>query len=292
MRSALAYAPRRGPLDDAGAIAATAFLMSFAFVAFAFSNPIVLAADLVAVAIAGLLAGARRALFAAARWGLTLAVVFVAVNAIASQRGETILLRGWDLPVLGQTDVSGEAVFEGAVLALRVLVVLVAFAVHSASVDPDRLLRLLRPIAGRSALTASLIARLVPVAAADHARLREATTLRGPAAAAVGRAAMARRLVAGSLDRAVDVAATLELRGYGSGAPRAVGSRDRPRRWLRFAVAATLVVAAAVVALAAGAGGGESYPVIEIAAGPGTLALSGLLPLAAVLPFLGVRRGA
>ena len=79
---------------------------------------------------------------------------------------------------------------------------------------------LLRPLARRSALTATLITRLVPLAAADHARLREAAALRGPAAAAVGRAAIARRLVAGSLDRAVDVAATLELRGYARGAPR------------------------------------------------------------------------
>jgi energy-coupling factor transport system permease protein len=292
VRSALAYAPRRGPLDEAGAIAATAFLLSFAFVAFAFPSPIVLAADLAAVVLAGLLAGAGRALAAAARWGLALAVVFIVVNAIASQRGETVLLRGTELPVLGQVDVSAEAVFEGAVLALRVLVVLMAFAVHTASVDPDRLLRLLRPIAGRSALTASLITRLVPVAAADHARLREATALRGPGAAPVGRTAMARRLVAGSLDRAVDVAATLELRGYASGPPRSIGSRARPRRWLRFAIAATAVVVAAAVALATGAGDGESYPVIDIATGSGTLALSALLPLAAALPFLGMRRNA
>jgi energy-coupling factor transport system permease protein len=171
-----------------------------------------------------------------------------------------------------------------------VLVVLIAFAVHSASVDPDRLLRLLRPIAGRSALTASLIARLVPVAAADHARLREAAGLRGPAAAPVGRAAMARRLVAGSLDRAVDVAATLELRGYASGAPRSIGPRSRPRRWGRFAAAGSAVLGASIAALIAGAGASESYPVIEIDTGAGTVALAFLLPLAAALPFIGSRR--
>jgi len=290
MRSPLAYVPRRGPLEEAGAVAATAFLLSFAVVALACSNPIVLAADAAAVVIAGVLAAAGRALAAAARWGLTLAVVFVVVNALASQRGETILLRGWDLPVLGQIDVSAEAIGEGAILALRVLVVLMAFAVHTASVDPDRLLRLLRPVAGRSALTASLITRLVPVAAADHARLREAAALRGPAAAPVGRTAMGRRLVAGSLDRAVDVAATLELRGYASGAPRSIGSRRRPRHWGRFALAATVVLAAAVTALITGAGASESYPLIEIDSGTGTVALALLLPLVAALPFIGSRR--
>ena len=79
-----------------------------------------------------------------------------------------------ELPVLGQIDVSAEALAEGGVLALRIAVVFCAFAVHSACVDPDRVLRLLRPIARHSALTATLITRLVPLAAADHARLREA----------------------------------------------------------------------------------------------------------------------
>ena len=46
----------------------------------------------------------------------------------------------------------------------------------------------------------------------------------GPGAAPVGKASLARRLLAGSLDRAVDVAATLELRGYSLDAPRAADS--------------------------------------------------------------------
>ena len=139
-----------------------AYLGSLAFVAFVYSNPIVLAGAGGAVAVAGLLAGARDALVAAARWGLALGVLLIVVNAIASQRGDTILLRGGELPVLGRIDVSAEALVEGAVLALRIAVVLCAFAVHSACVDPDRMLRLLRPFARHSALTATLITRMVP----------------------------------------------------------------------------------------------------------------------------------
>ncbi len=138
MRSPIAYSPRPGPLGRVSALAATAYLGSFAVVAFLFSNPIVLAGAGAAVAVAGLAAGARRALVAAARWGAWLGVLIVAVNAIASQRGDTILVRGWVVPVLGQIDISAEALAEGGVLALRIIVVLAAFAVHSASVDPDR----------------------------------------------------------------------------------------------------------------------------------------------------------
>ena len=111
---------------------------------------------------------------------------------------------------------------------MRIVVSLVVFAVWSACVDPDRVLRAIRPFAARSALTATLVSRLVPLAAADGARMAEAGRLRGPAAAPLGRAAIARRLIAGSLDRSVDIASTLELRGYGLGHPLAA-AEARPR---------------------------------------------------------------
>ena len=186
----------------------------------------------VAAVLAGRIAGARDAVRAALRMGLALAVLIVAVNALVVSRGDTVLARLGEWPLLGQVDVTAEAIAAGAVLGLRAAVAMVAFAVYSSCVDPDRVLRALRPIAGRSALTATLVSRLVPVAAADATRLRDAGRLRGPGAAPVGRAPLARRLLAGSLDRAVDVAATLELRGYGLDAPRAKQRRDAlpPRR--------------------------------------------------------------
>ena len=116
-----------------------------------------------------------------------------AVNVLVNHRGDTVLVRGWDLPVLGNTDVTLEALVEGAVLGLRVVVAVLVFAVYSACVDPDRVLRALRPLARRSAMTAGLVTRMVPLAVGDGARLREAAALRGPAATPVGSAALARR---------------------------------------------------------------------------------------------------
>jgi energy-coupling factor transport system permease protein len=285
VRSPLAYRRPSGALADVGALAATVYFGSFALVAAAFANPMVLAGAAAGVVVAGLAAGAARALAVAARYGLVLGVVFVAVNAIASQRGETILLRGGEVPVLGRIDVSAEAVCEGAILAGRVVIVMMASAVLSATVDPDRLLRLLRPVARRSALTASLITRLVPLAARDYARLSEAVALRGPAAAPVGRPAMVRRLVAGSLDRAVDVAATLELRGYAHGAPNRSGSRPPGRHSASFGAAGLTICAAALLAGLGGVGGAEVYPGVEIDADAATLALAGAIPLLAWAPF-------
>jgi energy-coupling factor transport system permease protein len=152
-------------------------------------------------------------------------------------------------------------------------------------VDPDRILRALRPVARRSALTAGLVTRMVPLAAADGARLKEAASLRGPAAEPVGRAALARRLVEGSLDRAVDVAATLELRGHSLGVrPR---SRREPSREDAPLIATGAAIAlAAVAARIAGAGGFETYPRIETDTGAITLALCIAVVALAVVPLI------
>ena len=142
-----------------------------------------------------------------------------------------MLARLGDWPILGQVDITLEAIVAGVSIGLRAAVTMVAFGVYSACVDPDRVLRALRPVAARSALTATLVSRLVPVTAADAGRLRDAAQLRGPGAAAVGKGPLARRLLAGSLDRAVDVAATLELRGYSLGVPRGrAAARAEPLR--------------------------------------------------------------
>ena len=285
MRSALAYTPRRGRLQAGSVSAVAAYLGSLVLVAFLFSNPIVLAGAGGAVAVAGLAAGARAAIALSLRWGVWLGVVIVAVNALVVDRGQTVLVRGYDVPVLGPLDVTLESLASGAVLAERIVVVTMAFAVWSACVDPDHVLRLVRPLARRSALTATLVSRMVPLAAADLGRLREAAALRGPVAAPAGRAALARRLVAGSLDRAMDVAATLELRGYALPGRPAPAPVPRSRYDARFVAAGAAIAGAAVGARVAGVAGFDPYPELSLDSGAATLALSVALPPLAAFPF-------
>lgn len=295
MRSPFAYVPRPRVIQQAAAGAAIAYLFTFAGVAFLYSSPLVIGAAGAGAAIAGLVSGAGRAVLSALRLGLVLALLITIVNGLVTDRGETVLARLGEVPLLGDVNVTLEALAAGAVIGLRAMTVIVAAAVYSACVDPDKVLRLLRPLAGRSALTATLISRLVPLAAADHGRLREAAALRGPAAAPVGRGALARRLLAGSLDRSVDVAATLELRGYGldplpgrGGEARrhAAGSGSRHDR--RLYLTAVLVALLSVVAKATGADHFQAYPTLELAIGAEALILVALLPLAGLAPL---RRG-
>ena len=286
MRSALAYVPGHSPLHRAPAGVAILFLGALALVAFAYSSPIVLLAAGLAVIACGLAAGARRAVIASLRLALPLLVLMTAINVLVSHRGETLLVRGWQLPVLGQTDITLESIAAGATIGLRIVVVVLAFGVYSACVNPDRVLRGLRPVARRSALTAALVSRMVPLAAADLGRLREAAVLRGPGAEPAGRAALARRLVEGSLDRAIDVAATLELRGHSLGAaPPRERPPGAPRPFALLAIAAVLILAAGAAGVAAGTGSFETYPRVAVEADAATLALAAVLPLLALLPF-------
>jgi energy-coupling factor transport system permease protein len=116
------------------------------------------------------------------------------------------------------------------------------------------------------------VSRLVPLAAADQSRISEAATQRGPAATPVGRAAMANRLLAGSLDRAVDVAATLELRGYGMSSGKTKFKPVPSRYDTRFWIAGGLLMAAALAGLAFGVGSFLTYP--EIRYSPDAASLS------------------
>lgn len=291
MTSPLAYRPRSRPLQLASPSASVAYLASLALVCFLFSDPLLLTAATVAAVVAGWAAGVGSAVRFALKIGLLLAGLLVLVNGLVVSRGGTVLLRLGDVPLLGRIDVTLEALFAGAVIGLRALAVMVVAAVYSAAVDPDRVLRALRPWLARSAMTAGLASRLFPLAVDDARRLGEAARLRGPGAAAVGRGPMARRLLAGSLDRAVDVAAGLELRGYalpagGAGRrPRSASGGPRSRFDRRFFIAALAIAMAGIVATVAGLGGYDAYRDTAPDISPESLALAVGLAAVGLVPM-------
>lgn len=283
--SPLAYIPRRGTLQSASVGPVALYLGAYLVIAFLSSDPVVLLAATLGAAIAGYGCLADRAVKFSLRLGATLAIAMAVINAIVTDRGATVLARLGEWPLLGRVDITLESIAAGGIIGLRVMGTMVVIGVYSACVDPDRILRSLHRVARRSALTATLVSRLVPLAAADQGRLSEAATQRGPAATPVGRAAMAHRLLAGSLDRAVDVAATLELRGYG------LGTRSRMPRHRRVAGEIPLLVCgllSLVLLIAAGLGGVaafDAYPRIEMDTGAATLGLAAAIVAFAWLPF-------
>jgi energy-coupling factor transport system permease protein len=277
------YRSRPSALHEARAGAAAAFCCALGLTGALHRHPLVLIAALVAVAVAAVAAGVGRELRRALALALPLALLVAVINPLLYAEGDTLLFRGGEL--LGRrVDITLEATAAGALAGLRVVVVIAALGLLSAAVDPDELLRLFRRVSYRSALTAGLATRLVPVLARDALRMGDAARCRPQPP---GRLAVARAALAGTLDRAVDVAAALEVRGYAlSGRPR---RRRRPwsRHDLRVAAAAAGVAAAALAAALAGVGRVELYPDLHVATGAPELALCAALPLLAAAPFVG-----
>jgi energy-coupling factor transport system permease protein len=141
-----------------------------------------------------------------------------------------------------------------------------------------------RRISYRSALTATLATRLVPVLARDATRMSDAARCRPqpPGRLAVGRAALA-----GALDRAVDVAAALEVRGYSLGGRTKRRARPWSRHDWRVAGAAAVLAILSVAGAVAGVGSVEPYPTLEVQTGSTELVFSVAVLLIPLAPFAG-----
>jgi energy-coupling factor transport system permease protein len=251
-------------------------------------HPLALLATLLAVLGAALAAGVGHELVRSLRIALIIGVPIVLVNVLVSREGLTVFARLGDLGPFGQGNLTLEALLYGAVIALKVTLLILITSLAGLAIDPDEVLRVLRRLSFRSALTASLATRMLPLLAADAQRLADAQRTRphGAPRGARGRVALLGAVIGGSLDRAMDVAATLEVRGFATArrAPRI--ARPWSRHDLAFVSSAVAIVAVAVLGWAAGADKFSAYPSIYLPIDTATLALSAALIVCVLLPFI------
>jgi energy-coupling factor transport system permease protein len=219
------------------------------------------------------------------RLALPFALLVIAINGLVSQRGATVVFRGGT--ILGHRfDVTAESLAWGAVTALQISCIFLAFGLFAAVVDPDELLKLMRRVSYRSALTGSLATRLVPVIARDAARMGDAARCRPRPP---GRLEVTRAALTGALERSVEVAAALEVRGYSAARPGRAARKPWSRHDWRVLGGTLLLVGAAACASAAGAAWIVHDPVFRIGLGTGELLLIVAILAAGVLPFSGAR---
>jgi energy-coupling factor transport system permease protein len=157
----------------------------------------------------------------------------------------TLLWEGPTVPVLGPLDVTTTELAEAGLNALRLAALGLAFAAYALLLDHDRLVAAVGA-ARRSALAVALATRLVPSLERDAAGLAESVRGRGVALAGVrAYATLLSPLVAGSLERATNLAEAMEARGFGrpgtTRAPRPPWSR---RDQLALPLAVLLLVVA------------------------------------------------
>jgi energy-coupling factor transport system permease protein len=280
----MTYVRRASPLHAARAAVAAAYCLALATVAFVCESPLVLGTLIVTTLAAGAAARVLPELARIARYGLVLGLLIALINPFVVSDGLTVIARGW---LVG--DITLEATVYGLVLGLRAVAIVLACGLGALCVDPDEVLALLRRRSLRSALTAALATRLVPVLARDGRRLADAQRARPGEGAS--RLALVRAVAAGALDRAVDVAATLEVRGYGAArhAPRGPAA-PWSRHDLAFVVAAAAIALGVIGARLAGVAAFEAYPALDAPAGAAELVLCAALAVVALLPFAD-RRG-
>ncbi|HEY2631024.1 MAG TPA: energy-coupling factor transporter transmembrane component T [Solirubrobacteraceae bacterium] len=319
------YRRLASPLHAARASVGAVWTMAIAVAALSIDHPLVLCAIALSVVLAGAASGVRRELVRSLRTAAIVAVPIVVVNVLVARDGLTVLARLGDLGPFGQGNLTLEALVYGVAIALKVTILMLATTLASLAVDPDELLRGVRRLSFRSALTASLATRMIPVLANDGRRLAEAQRTRpaaerarrsssspvrgrwgggymrlgvtrahareaGLTSRARARVTLLSAIVGSSLDRAMDVAATLELRGFATASRAPRSSRRWSRHDLSFAGSALGLGGLAVAAHIGGIGSFDAYPELHAGNTATTVALAVVFAVVVLLPFAD-RRG-
>ena len=170
---------------------------------------------------------------------LTTGLTVFLLTPFVEEVGTHVLWSGPTIPVIGTLDVRTEELRNGLFQGLRLTAVGLAFAVYALLLDHDRLLAA-AGWARRSTLAVALATRPVPVLERDARDLRLA--LRGRRVE-LGPMRLLSPLLAGSLERGLNLAEAMEARGYG----RAGGTRAPRAPWRlhdRLALAAVPVIVA------------------------------------------------
>jgi hypothetical protein len=105
-----------------------------------------------------------------------------------------------------------------------------------------------------------------------------------------GRALVVRAGVRGAVDRSLDAAAVLEMRGFGDARRPPRARLPRSRHDIAFITASATLIAAAIVSNALPGAHFAAYPLVSFAATPALIALCATVVAAGTLPFL-ARRG-
>ena len=178
---------------------------------------------------------------------LTGAAMLFVFSPLFARYGGIVYWDGPSVPVIGRLDITSEELSYALFQSLRFAAVGLAFAAYALLLDHDRLL-----MAGgrlrRSVLAIALATRLVPTLERDAAGFVEALRGRGVAVEGVrGHARLVSPLVAGSLERSLNLAESMEARGFGR--PGRTRAPSPPwTAWDRLAIvgAVAIVVAGAL----------------------------------------------
>jgi len=270
-----------------------------------FNHPVYILFLFVSVIPLVWLAGVGREWASTLKLSLWLGLSVIIINALLSYHGDHVLLAApFRLPVLGNPVITLEAIIFGAVMALKLVVIISVFALINLTVHPDDIMAVLLKmrLPYKSVLVTSLSTRFVPCLVEDIGRISDGYRTRGVQLDTGGwfkkmknRARITFALLANSLDRAVQVAEAMEARAFGSGQKRVFYREIGISRLDAVTLGVGLLPLAAGIAVRIlGYGDYQYYPSLSpIGFGrEWALAAAILLLLAAVVPLAFIKRGA
>ena len=217
------------------------------------TNPVLLAllAGVVAFVVAARRSDApwSRSLVVFFRLGLIVIALRVVLQVVFGNRlpGHVLFtlpevpLPSWAAGVSIGGPVTAEALLQATVDGMRLAVILLCFGAANSLASPYRLLRCLPAVLYEAGVAVTVALTFAPELVTSIARTREARRLRGrPVRGIAGLHGLAVPVLESALDRSLQLAASMDARGYG----RRAGSLTRRRQ----ATAATAVGLLAVVA--------------------------------------------
>jgi energy-coupling factor transport system permease protein len=151
------------------------------------------------------------------RIGLVFFALAIPFNALSAHIGQIVLFRlpdNW--PIVGGA-ITMEAIIAGAVNGLALLTILVVFAAFNAAVDHYQLLRSTPAFLFQAGVVLSIAITFVPQMVLSAKEIRQAQRIRGHRFQGVrDLLPLVMPLLANGLERAIQLAETMEARGFGS----------------------------------------------------------------------------
>ena len=191
------------------------------------------------------------------RAGLLLWLITIPLNAFTAHYGQTVLFAiPRTLPLIGSLvggPVTLEAAAYGFLSGLALLTLLLIFATLNQAVAPYQLLRALPPLFFQTGVMASIALSFIPQAATSLREIREAQAIRGHRPRGLRDALpLLLPLLTTGLERSLQLAESLEARGFGAAPVRSPAGR----RWGQGLLLLALLLLLAGLLARAGWGGG------------------------------------
>lgn len=158
------------------------------------------------------------------KFSLLMIAMLMLINVIFVHIGETVLWAGPRLPLIGELNITLEALAYAGGMGMRFLVIISAFCLYTYAIHPDKVLKMFSKWGHKSVLVITLSTRLFPLMVQDYRRITEAMRCRGVRFSAGNWWERLHKvlsvisvLLMSCLDRALQLAESMQARGYGSG---------------------------------------------------------------------------